>query len=93
MRLYLCHLPLAPAEKPKIFPTAIQEQNIALAELHWSGPVTTLVPLLTKFCGKNNSPRKKITLHILEQFEDNRKIFHLKDQPGAHVLDPTFDAK
>jgi len=31
---HLCQFPLAPAEKPRIFPTAIHEQNIAFAELH-----------------------------------------------------------
>jgi len=33
-KTYLCQSPLAPAEKPRIFPTAIHEQNIAFAELH-----------------------------------------------------------
>jgi hypothetical protein len=30
---HLCQFPLAPEENPKMFPTAIHEQNIAFAEL------------------------------------------------------------
>lgn len=37
-KYYLCQFPLAPAEKPRMLPTAIHEQNTAFATLCWSGP-------------------------------------------------------